>query len=128
MPLLQDVIHKFEVGPWMQYLRIGLSVLAFVALPVSYNWRHYRNMASQEAMDSAQVARQLAEGKGYSTLFIRQLSISLVKERNLARAKSGATVESNDPAMIKEVPHPDLANPPVYPVLLAGLMKVVLKP
>jgi 4-amino-4-deoxy-L-arabinose transferase-like glycosyltransferase len=30
-----------------------------------------------------------------------------------------------DVAQIKSHPHPDLANPPVYPVMLAGLMKVL---
>ena len=124
MPLLQDVIHKFEEGPWMRYLRVGLSVLAVVALPVIYDWRQYRNLASQEAMDSAQVGRQLSEGKGFTTLFLRQLSLHLVKEKNLARANSRGLPAGDDPAMIKEVMHPDLANPPVYPVLLAGLMKV----
>ena len=37
-------------------------------------------------------------------------------------APSSATLA--DPAQIKEM-HPDLANPPLYPVLLAGLMKVL---
>lgn len=125
MPYMQEMIHKLEVGPWMRYVKIGLAVLALVGAFVGYNWRNFRNMGTLEAMDSAQVARQLAEGKGYTTLFVRQLSVHLVKQRNEARAKAGATIENNDLAMIKEVAHPDLANPPVYPVLLAGLMKVM---
>ncbi|MSU57520.1 MAG: hypothetical protein EXS35_04965 [Pedosphaera sp.] len=121
MPMLQDVIHKLEVGPWLRYLKIGLSSLALVALVVGYNWRSFRNLGTQEAMDSAQVARNIAEGKGYSTLFIRPLSLYLVKQRNLAK---GVAVADNDYSQIK-INHPDLANPPVYPCALAAVLKVM---
>jgi len=120
LPMIQDVIHKLEVGPWMRYLKIGLACLALAALLVGYNWRSFRNLSTQEAMDSAQVARNLAEGKGYTTSFIRPLSLYLVKKQNLAR---GIPVLENDFSQIKGH-HPDLANPPVYPIALAAVMKV----
>ena len=119
MAYLQEVIHKLEVGPWIRHLKIGLAALALVGLVVGYNWRSFRNFGTQEAMDSAQLARNLAQGKGYTTSFVRPLSLYLVRQRNGASA-----AESNDPARIKEN-HPDLANPPVYPGLLAALMKVM---
>ena len=81
MPSLQELIHKLEVGPWMRQIRIGLAVLALLGLFVGYNWYNFRNLGTQEAMDSAQIGRNLSEGKGYSTLFIRQLSIALIKKR-----------------------------------------------
>lgn len=124
MPNMQELIHKLEVGPWVRHLKIGLAVLTLVCLFVGYNWRNFRNFNSQEAMDGAQVARQLAEGKGYTTLFIRPSSVRLVKARHQARAQSGTAETTRDPALIKDNAHPDLANAPVYPVLLAGLMKV----
>ena len=42
-------------------------------------------MATQEAMDAAQLARNIAQGKGYTTLFIRPFSMYLVKKRNLEK-------------------------------------------
>lgn len=125
MPRMQELIHKLEVGPWVRYLKISLAVLTLVGLFVGYNWRNFRNFNSQEAMDGAQVARQVAQGKGYTTLFIRPSSLSLVKELHQARAQSGAAKATSDPALLKGNNHPDLANAPVYPVLLAGLMKVM---
>jgi hypothetical protein len=119
MPYLQEVIHKLEAGSWIRHLKIGLAALALVGLVVGYNWRSFRNFGTQEAMDSAQLARNLSQGKGYTTSFVRPLSLYLVKQRNGTSAAGG-----NDPARIKEN-HPDLANPPVYPGLLAVLMKVV---
>jgi hypothetical protein len=121
MPFLQDAIHKLEVGGGSRLTRVGLAVLAIVFLVVVYNWRAFRNMSTQEAMDAAQVGRNLAEGKGYSTLFVRPFSIYLVKKHNMQKGASAD--RSADAAMIKGM-HPDLANPPVYPVFLAGLLKV----
>jgi Dolichyl-phosphate-mannose-protein mannosyltransferase len=124
MPFLQDWVHRLEVGAGIRYLRNGLACLALVMLTFGYDWLSYRNMATQEAMDAAQVGRNLAEGKGFTTLFVRPLSMHLVKKRNEARL-GGATANSRaDYSQINGM-HPDLANPPVYPVVLAGLMKVL---
>ena len=77
-------------------------------------------------MDSAQLARNIADGKGYTTLFIRPFSLYLVQSHNQARhAAAPASATNLDFARIKYRPHPDLANPPVYPLVLAGLMKVL---
>jgi hypothetical protein len=121
MPLPQELVHRLVAGPGIRYFRIGLGVLVLVTAVVGYNWRAYRNLASQEAMDAAQLARNIAEGKGYTTLFVRPLSISLVRKTNPQLPTPGA---AGDPARLKSM-HPDLANPPVYPLLLAGAMKVL---
>lgn len=114
MPFLQEWIHRLEVGPWVRHLKTGLTVLVLFGLVLGYNWRSFRNFNTQEAMDSAQLARNLAQGKGYTTSFVRPFSLYLVKQRNAG---------SEDPARIK-ANHPDLANPPVYPLVLAGWMKI----
>ena len=66
---IQSVIHKLEVGTGPRVMRIIVLVLTVVALAIWYDMRQYRNLATQEAMDSAQVARNLAEGRGYTTFF-----------------------------------------------------------
>ena len=66
-------------------------------------------------MEAAQVARNLARGKGYTTQTVRPLSVYLL--RNQAPPGQAAGVLRQ--------PAPDLSTPPVYPVLLAGLMKVL---
>jgi hypothetical protein len=124
MPALQELIHKLDLGPWLRYIRIGSICMGIVLLLVGYNWRSFRNMATQEAMDAAQVARNLAEGKGYTTLFIRPLSMHLVKKRNEAKLGVVPSDSHADYTQIKGM-HPDLANAPVYPCVLAGLMKVL---
>ena len=124
MPFLQDVLHKVEVGGGMRYFRVSLVVLAVLLLTVGYNLFAFRNMSTQEAMDTAQLARNLAQGKGYTTLFIRPFSMFLVKKHNLETQGAPPVGKPADLAEIRNM-HPDLANPPVYPVVLAALMKVL---
>lgn len=125
MPFAQDLIHKLEVGGGMRYLKIALAVLAVVGFTVAYNFRAFRNMSTQEAMDSAQLARNLSEGKGYTTLFVRPLSMYLLKNVNEKRGLAKDDSKVPDYSRIR-APHPDIANPPVYPVVLAGLLKLPL--
>ena len=127
MPLveiIQNLIHKLEVGAGPRFFRIAALVLAVVALAMRYDVHAYRNLATPEGMDAAQLARNLAEGKGYTTLFIRPLSLFLVQQHSEAGAPIALTNANFDFARVKTA-HPDLANPPGYPVLLAGLMKIL---
>lgn len=122
--LIQLLIHKLEVGAGSRYLRIIALVLGVVALAFLYDIRAYRNFAAPEAMDAAQLARNISEGRGYTTLFLRPLSLYLVQNHNQANTPFALTNTVTDFAQIKTA-HPDLANPPVYPLFLAGLMKVL---
>jgi len=127
MPLveiIQNLIHKLEVGAGPRFFRVAAVLLAVLALALRYDFHAYRNLATPEGMDAAQLARNISEGKGYTTLFIRPLSLYLVQSHTEAGASLSPTNTSFDFAHVKAA-HPDLANPPVYPVLLAGLMKVL---
>jgi hypothetical protein len=124
MLFLQDWIHKLEEGAWVKYLRGTAFCLAILTLMMVCNLRAYRNFATPEAMDAAQLARNIAEGRGYTTLFIRPFSLYLVQSHNRAKSAGPPAGAGADFAQIKTA-HPDLANPPVYPLVLAGLMKVL---
>jgi 4-amino-4-deoxy-L-arabinose transferase-like glycosyltransferase len=124
MPLLQDSIHKLEEGGGLRYFRIALAVLAVLFLAVVYDNRDFTNFSTPEAMDSAQLARNISEGNGYTTLFVRPFSMYLVKKANEARFGEAEALKRGDSAQIKGM-HPDISNPPAYPALLAGLMKVL---
>jgi hypothetical protein len=122
--LPQDWVHKVEAGAIARGARIGLAVLAALLLVVAYDLRAYKNFASPEAMDQAQLARNISEGKGYTTLYIRPFSMFLVKRANLDRLASLNPEQRKDLSQVWG-PHPDIANAPVYPLVLAGLMKTV---
>src|SRR5438874_12672612 len=123
MPLIQEAIHRVEVAGGMRYVRVGLAALAVVGAIIFYNVRCFRNMSTQEAMDSAQLARNIAQGKGYTTSFIRPFSMFLLRRHN-EQLMSSQPVRFADLTRIKER-HPDIANAPVYPFLLAGVLKIL---
>lgn len=111
MPFTQEIIHKLEQGGGMRYLRLGLAVLAVVGFIAGYNLRAFKNFSTQEAMDAAQVARNLSEGRGYTTHFVRPLSIYLVKRVNEKTGRGADGTLRPDYAQLRTM-HPDLANPP----------------
>jgi 4-amino-4-deoxy-L-arabinose transferase-like glycosyltransferase len=124
MPIIQEAIHKLEVAAGgRKWLKVTLAVLAICGFAVLYNFRSFRNMSAPEAMDMAQVARNLSEGKGYTTSFVRPFSMYLLKQHNQPVPTLGGE-RLSEVTRIKEQ-HPDLANPPLYPACLAVLMKVL---
>jgi hypothetical protein len=116
LTFLQGLIHKLE-GGGARYVKWLALILGFVALLIWYDVHCARNMAAPTAMDAAQLGRNIAMGRGYTTECIRPLSIYLIKKQNhVAGDKDPARLNGN---------HPDISNPPVYPIVLAGLMKVL---
>jgi 4-amino-4-deoxy-L-arabinose transferase-like glycosyltransferase len=113
MPHIQELIYQLEVGSGPRIIRIIATSLAVLALAWWYDTREFKNFNTAEAMETAQLARNLAEGRGYTTECIRPLSLYLVQEKRGLEFGLGKT------------PHPDLMTPPVYPLFLAGLMKVL---
>ena len=110
---LQEFIHKIELGEGAKVIKWITVILGFVTLAVAYDIQEHQCFVNPESMEAGQLARNLAEGRGYTTHFIRPLSMQLVQHRR-----------GDNDALIKTA-HPDLATPPLYPVVLAGLMKVV---
>src|ERR1035441_7740013 len=99
--LVQNLIHKLEEGAGARYVRIVLLILAVVAVMVLYDLRACRNFSTPEAMDSAQLARNISEGKGYTTLFVRPLSLYLVQRHHEAKFTGAPAGAHADPSEIK---------------------------
>ena len=110
---VQEIVHSFEVGRGSMVMKWITAMIVMVSLAVWYDLAAFRNLSTQEGMDAAQLARNLADGKGYTTDFIRPFSIYLLSRHR-----------SDHDAQVKQA-HPDLANPPVYPVILAGVLKTM---
>jgi 4-amino-4-deoxy-L-arabinose transferase-like glycosyltransferase len=122
---IQRLIHALEVGTFARRLQLLPLAVAVIGLAVLYDLTAYRGFNSPEAMDAAQVAHHVAEGKGYTTDFIRPFSVYLIQKHNHA-LHLGELLTTNDVDFAElNGAHPDLANPPVYPTVLAGLMKIL---
>jgi len=57
---LQQWIHRMELGGGARVVKAITALLAFFALALTYDLREYRNFSTTEAMDTAQLARNLA--------------------------------------------------------------------
>jgi hypothetical protein len=111
---LQEWIHHWEEGAGARLLKVAGAILGFIVLGCLYDLLAFQGFSNEEAMETAQVARNLSEGKGYVTQSIRPLSIYLLQRQ------AGPAAKLDIP-----LPAPDLNSPPVYPLLMAGLMEVL---
>ena len=111
---VQGFIRSMEAGLGAAILLRASVVLGFVALAMFFNLSRLEGFSTQEAMESAHLARQLAEGKGYTTDSIRPFCLHLLQQGDPAHAQQ-----------VLQHPVPDLSNPPAYPCLLAGMMKML---
>src|SRR5215469_8967052 len=104
---LQEIIHYIEVGSGKRFLRFLLPCVLVLGIAILYDFRAWKNLSAPDAMDSAQLARNIASGKGYTTLFIRPLSIYLVQARNQGKSTTGTTPSSEQPDYARlKVAHP----------------------
>ena len=127
MPLteiIQRFIYLLEMGAGSRYVRTTLVVLLFTLRCIWQDLHDYKNLSVPQAMDQAQLARQVAEGRGYTTEVVRPLSIFLVRRWNEAKTTGQLVGADTDFARLQHA-HPDLANAPGYPLFLAGWMKVL---
>jgi hypothetical protein len=118
---LQEIVHKIEEASSVRFIA---ALLAVGLVTVAYDLREYRNFSTVEAMDAAQLGRRIAQGDGYTTLFVRPLSMYMIQKKQRDTPSNQPPGAAPDPARIRGA-HPDIANPPVYPVLLAAFMKVL---
>src|SRR2546425_10314548 len=96
---LQELIHKYELGAGHRTLKFILAFIVMVAVAVCYDLTAFRNLSTQEGMDAAQLARNICQGKGFTTDFIRPLSVHLTAKTWDAQAlgKSTGPPSTNQP-------------------------------
>src|ERR1051325_2480297 len=109
---LQEWIHRLEVGGGTKYVRALAVVAGFLALMALYDSFCFRHFANPEAMDAAQLARNVAFGKGFTTSFVRPFSIALTRAQRADRSP-----------LLKEG-HRDISNAPLYPLFLSPLVRM----
>ncbi len=115
---IQSLIHTIESGKGNRLLWILATTLALAGLMVWYDVWSYRGFSAPDAMDAAQVGRNLAEGHGFTTQSISPFRLYLAQKKDHTAGLT--TVLPAQPGGF----YPDEVNPPVYPIVLAGLLKL----
>jgi 4-amino-4-deoxy-L-arabinose transferase-like glycosyltransferase len=109
---IQSAVWHIELGRGKKVLQWIAVVLLAVVLAIWYAAGQFKGLEKREAMDMAQLARNIARGEGFTTYVIRPLSLWHLKTFS----------DSREPQLMN---HPDLYNPPLYPLALAGLFKLL---
>ena len=109
---IQTAVWQIELGRGKKVLQWLVLVLVAVALGLVYTASQFRGLEKREAIDMAQLARNIARGQGFTTYLIRPLSLWQLRQF------------TNDHEQ-RLMQHPDLCNPPLYPLALAGLFKLM---
>lgn len=103
---VQDIIYNVDVGMGSQMVKVGLYVFMVFILMAMYWLSEFWGLKHTESMDQAQIARQLMNGEGFTTKYIRPAATWMLEQHG------------SDPRTIM-LQQPDLVHPPIYPWLLS---------
>lgn len=106
---VQNFIHAIEQGRFVGLMRIVLLCVGVFAVALAYLGWNFTGFSAPEAMDQAQVAREISRGHGFSTKFIRPLAIWQIEHNG------GALPHGN---------FPDTFNAPLPPLVNSLAVKV----
>jgi hypothetical protein len=79
---LQDFIHAIEQGRFVWVMRVLITLTVLLAIALAYLGWNFRGFSRPEAMDQAQIAREISRGHGWSTKLIRPLAIWQMEKNN----------------------------------------------
>ncbi|MBV9673836.1 MAG: glycosyltransferase family 39 protein [Verrucomicrobia bacterium] len=90
---IQGFVHSLEQGWLAAVFRTILLIVLVCALGLAYLLIQFRGLSTQDGIDEAQIARQIAQGQGFSTKNIRPLAIHQL-EKYTGRIPTGAFPET----------------------------------
>lgn len=111
MPLetgFQWLVHSLDQGSFVVWLRRLIIAIIFFAVAVLWVGVRFNGFNDPDAMDQAQIGRQIAGGQGYSTLYARPLALHLM----LART-----------GQVRQ-PLPEVSQAPLGPVINAVILRL----
>jgi hypothetical protein len=96
----------------------AMVLLLIAVLSVWYLVSEFHGFKEREAMDAAQVGRQIAEGKGFTTQWIRPQAITIFGEKLKAKPEGVNQFEN----------FPEIYQGPLYPYAIGMLFKLTGHP
>lgn len=109
---VQKAVWAIDIGAGRWCILWSGALLLAIALSLLYTSHQFRGLERGEAMDMAQLARNIARGQGFTTYVIRPFSLWQLQTH----------ARDHHPRIMD---HPDLYNPPLYPLVLAALFRLM---
>ena len=110
---IQDWIFAWDIGVGAQFFRIGMFGLLVAGVILVYTGTQFYGLREPEAMNTGQLARNLALGRGYVTRLIRPLDVYYL-----------GSIDKPTLSM-QRMTVPELWTPPGYPAVLSLPLRVV---
>jgi hypothetical protein len=76
---VQHLVHSIEQGRLAGLIRISLTIVGVGALALAYLFIEFKGLSAADGIDQAQIARELAAGRGFSTKCLRPLAIQQIQ-------------------------------------------------
>ncbi|HEY5779576.1 MAG TPA: hypothetical protein VIT00_12610 [Terrimicrobiaceae bacterium] len=76
---VQSAVRSLDQGKLGAFVRAAIFTTLIAGLSLLYLFVQFRGLATPDAMDQAQIARRLADGKGFTTGYIRPLALSALQ-------------------------------------------------
>lgn len=103
---LHDIVYSIDTGTGLKIIRVTLYVLLLLVIVMVYTATQFRGLKTEEAMDYAQLGRNMSIQGGMVTKAVRPLTMWKVQQRTAGE----------NPLIAG---HPDMYHAPAYPALLA---------
>ncbi len=107
----QELIHWLEVGGGARWILMGALLFCGLGVSLVVSWRQFHGAASEATLVQADMARQLAEGRGFTT------NVNYPQ----AAAYLGLRGVRFDPA----TPYPEVYQAPLYSVVIAAALRLL---
>ena len=90
MNITQGILHSLEEGRSRILTRLIPLAVTLLVVFLLYNFETYHGLNDAQSMDNAQLARQIVQGHGYTTKFIRPAALAQLsayaKEKNAGQS------------------------------------------
>jgi hypothetical protein len=107
----QELIHWLEMGGGARWVRIGALVVCGLAVSALVSWRQFHGAPSEATLAQAGLARQIAEGRGFTTQINYPQEVAFMKAQGV-RFDAGR-------------PYPDVYQAPMYPIVIAAALRTL---
>jgi hypothetical protein len=112
---VQNIVYQLEVGVGANILKAFLYILFMGLVSLLYMARQYQGFGTEQAMDHAQLAVQIAETGQFNTKVIRPGTVRHLRKSKHFKVEDPASPLSGQP---------DLVNAPGYPLFLSSVFKM----
>lgn len=109
---IQDLVYNIDAGIGLRLIQVFLGYLALIVLLVlPFTALQFKGLKEAEAMEYAQLARNLMQQNRFVTQVVRPATMQFLTQN--------APVHK---PMVER--HPDILHAPVYPAMLAGIFRL----